>query len=176
MATKKAKTVKPVKTPPVGPLMTVADRKVAALKIALKLARKVGAKRVTLAQLAAEMKVTPPLMFHVFGNRESLVKEIVKAAKAQGVTLPESAPTVREQRAKAKPAVKAIAKPKAAPVVKKPAAKKVAAILKPPVKVKPSPKVVAKNVAPVTPKTPAAKFAALPKPFEAAIKQVQAAA
>jgi len=203
-------------------LMTKEERRDAALKTAVQLAKKIGAKRVSLAMVAAKHGVTAPLLFHIFESREGFTKAIVKAAKKEGVTLPEAAPTVRELRAAtrkklkplpklktpAKPAVKKLAPPKPLPTVKP---KKLAALLSPKVnktgklpinvvkaiKNKEAAKVPtpapaartpltpeqrakkqerdrARRAAAAAPSTPASKFAALPKPFEAAIQQVAA--
>lgn len=87
-------------------LMPKAERREGALKIAVKLARKVGARRVSMAMVAAAQGVTAPLLFHIFESRAGLVKAIVKEAKKLGIVLPEGAPTVREARAARKPALK----------------------------------------------------------------------
>lgn len=117
-------------------LMPKAERREEALKIALKLARKVGARRVSMAMVAAAQHVTAPLLFHIFDSRAGLLKAILKAAKAQGIELPDGAPTIREARELArkaagkKPVLKKLKAPvkRAAPVklakLKKPAAKK----------------------------------------------------
>ena len=60
-------------------LMPKAERREAALAVALQLAKKVGAKRVSLAMVAAKQKVTAPLLFHIFESREGLTKAILKA-------------------------------------------------------------------------------------------------
>lgn len=116
-------------------LMPKAERREAALQVAIKLAKKVGARRVSMAMVAAVQKVSPPLLFHIFESREGLCKAILRQAKKEGVTLPDPMPTVREQRAatrkvtklkKLKAPVKKLAK------LKKPAtAKKLAALLSP---------------------------------------------
>jgi AcrR family transcriptional regulator len=123
-------------------LMPKAERREAALVVALKLAKKVGARRVSMAMVAAAQKVTAPLLFHIFESREGLTKAILKAAKAQGVVLPEAAPTVREARAATKKPLKAL-KPLAVPakgakpaklgklIKPKAPVKKVAALLRP---------------------------------------------
>lgn len=198
-------------------LVPKAERRQAALVIAVKLAQKLGAKRVSMAMVAAKQKVTAPLLFHIFESRDGLTKAILKEAKKQGLALPEGAPTVREARE----AARGVGKPKklaklkapvkrAAPVKKSPGlaplkkavSKKVAAAIPtPPRTTVVRGKAVDNKVlsglkqrkpltdaqreakrardkqrrapAPVAvPKTPAAKFAALPKPFEAAMQQV----
>lgn len=152
-------------------LMPKAERREAALAAALKLAKKVGARRVSMAMVAAAQKVTAPLLFHIFESREGLTKAIVKAAKAQGIVLPDGAPTVREQRAanrKAKlkklpPLKKPVLKPLAVPAKNARPAKlgkvmkdKVAAKPKK-VAAKPTPRVATKTVR--KPLTPAQKTA-----------------
>ena len=109
-------------------LMSNEDRMALALKHGVAIARKVGAKRVSMAAVASKMDVTPPLMFYLFGDKESFHKALVKHAKKTGVSLPEAAPTVREQRG-AKPKVKKLlALPKKATPR---APKKLAALLSP---------------------------------------------
>lgn len=105
-------------------VMTKDERREAALKTAVQLARKCGARRVSVAAVAAKHGVTAPLLFHIFESREGFTKAIVKAAKAQGVVLPEAAPTVREIREANHKKLKKLAPPKA-PV------KKLAALLSP---------------------------------------------
>lgn len=207
-------------------LLTKDERKDAALKVAIQIAKKVGAKRVSLAAVAEKQGVTAPLLFHIFESREGFTKAIIKAAKTQGVELPDAVPTVREARDAARKAAGKKLKPIKGPLAKlkapvkptpaKKAPKKLAALLSPKVnksgKVTPlkkpaklpinvvkaiKNKEAAKAAAvptrkPLTaeqraakaqrdrarrnptavPTTPAGKFAALPKPFEAAIQQV----
>ena len=216
-------------------LMTKEERRDAALKTAVQLAKKIGAKRVSLAMVAAKHGVTAPLLFHIFESREGFTKAIVKAAKKEGITLPEAAPTVRELRAAtrkklkplpklktpAKPAVKKLAPPKPLPKVKLAALKKPINVIKaiknkeaakaagqkivdtidksrakllktskvptptpaapaarkpltPEQRAKKQERDRARRAAAPAPSTPASKFAALPKPFEAAIQQVAA--
>lgn len=152
-------------------LMPKAERREAALQVALKLAKKVGAKRVSIAMVAAAQKVTAPLLFHIFESREGLTKAILKTAKAQGVVLPEAAPTVREARAMNKPKLKKLAPPKrAAPVklakLKAPAkpVKKLAPV-KPPAAKKAAPKKLAALLSPKVNAT-----GKLPKPKAAPAK------
>ena len=117
------------------------------VKEGIKLAKKVGLARVSIGKVAAVLKVTAPLLFHVFGSRDGFHKAIAKAAKAQGVVFPEAEPTVRAARAarvaektktvkalKVKVPVKAAAKKSAVPVVKPPvkaATKKVPKVVPP---------------------------------------------
>jgi AcrR family transcriptional regulator len=207
-------------------LMTKEERREAALKTAVQLAKKIGAKRVSLAMVAAKHGVTAPLLFHIFESREGFTKAIIKAAKKEGVTLPEAAPTVRELRAtgkKLKPlpklkTVKKLAPPKPLPKVKLAALKKPISVVKaiknkeaakaagqkiidtidksrakllktakvstpapaarkpltPEQRAKKQERDRARRAAAPAPSTPASKFAALPKPFEAAIQQVAA--
>lgn len=156
-------------------VLTKDERCEAALKIAVVLAKKVGAEKVSLAAVAAKMKVSAPLMFHIFGTSGEFRKQLVKAAKVAGAELPTATTKVKVKVKSAPKKMPTLAKPapvkKAAPV--KVAAKKVikrAAAL-----------VVAKKAAPVKkvaallspkPVTSADKFKALPKPFEAALQQV----
>jgi AcrR family transcriptional regulator len=82
-------------------LMTTDERREKAVKIGVKLARKVGAERVSMAKIAAEMKVSAPRLFHIFGTQAELAKAIKKAAKAEGVTLAVAEPKRAEVRAAA---------------------------------------------------------------------------
>lgn len=196
--------------------MTATDRRAAALKIALKLARKCGAGNVSVAAVAVEMKVTGPLLFHIFGNREKFLRAIKSEAKKQGVVLPMDMPLLTtlklDTKKKAAKKVAALLKPKAEKRVR--SIKEVKAIkdkLKAaPVKPIPTPPKKARGVdgvalnkgfklpaparkeltpaqrtakaakdkarraktAQAVPSTPAAKFASLPKPFEAAVQQL----
>jgi hypothetical protein len=120
------------------------ERKEQALKIGLRMAKKEGIGRVSVNAIARELKVSGPLLFHVFGNREGLHKELAKAAKAAKLELPVAQPSVRAARAEKKAAAaKTTAKLKkgAKPVIKMPkvpkrkaAAKKVVAAKKPVIK------------------------------------------
>ena len=68
---------------------TKEERKVQFLKTGVKLAKKNGVAKVSAAAVAAEHKVTAPLVFHIFGSREGLQRAIKSEAKKQGVVLPE---------------------------------------------------------------------------------------
>ena len=188
-------------------VMSKDDRREAAVKLGLSFAKKVGAKRVSIAQVAHKQGVSAPLLFHIFESHEAFVKAILKAAKVEGVVLPDPAPTVRELRAMNKKAtakrVKKIAPPKpkkiaalrsalevlaadtidksrakllkqkAAPKPVAPAGRKPLTAAQKQAKAERDRARRAKVSAPV-PSTPAAKFAALPKPFEAALQQAAA--
>lgn len=180
--------------------MTKKERFDAATAVAIKLAQKVGAVRVSIAAVAAKTGVSGPLLFHVFGSREGLTAAIVKGAKKAGVLLPPPKPTKKEVRETTS---------KKAAARKRPAPKKVAALLKPPVKpgtvkvngksikapkgvdgVKLNAKLLlpgatgrkprtpaqkqarAARDAAATPKTSKEKFEALPTPFAASIAAV----
>lgn len=138
------------------PRMTRDERKDEALKAALKLASKVGAERVSLANVAAAINVTAPLLFHIFGTKLQFVDELKRAARKAKLTLPPAAAVVRPRpsvKKKITPAqVKAIKRKEPAAKTKPVSRKPVAALL--------------------APKTPVEKFKALPKPFEAAVQQV----
>ena len=68
---------------------TKEERKAQFLKTGVKLAKKNGVAKVSAAAVAAEHKVTAPLVFHIFGSREGLQRAIKSEAKKQGVVLPE---------------------------------------------------------------------------------------
>lgn len=141
------------------------ERKAQFLATGLKLARKNGIAKVSAAAVAAEHKVTAPLVFHIFGSRYNLQEAIKLEAKKQGVTLAEpkaAAPAPKRKRSIAE--VKAIkdkaAAKKAAPAAKKP---KVAAPAK---KAASKPKVAKKAAAPKKPKVtaPKVKYPTQPAP------------
>lgn len=98
------------------------ERKTQFLATGLKLARKNGIAKVSVAAVAAEHKVTAPLVFHIFGSRDKLQAEIKREAKKQGVTLAEPAPKRKCSIAEVK-AIKDKAAGKRAPVAKKAPAK-----------------------------------------------------
>lgn len=141
--------------------MNKEERIAAAVKEGVKLAKKYGASRVSIASVAAELEVSPPYLFHIIGTHAEFVKLINKQAKKDGVVLAAAAPTVKEMRAKkaAPPVKKAVAKKATVTVTaKKAVVKKVAAILK-----KPAVKVpVKKGDKPKL--TTTGKFASLPTP------------
>lgn len=68
---------------------TKEERKAQFLKTGVKLAKKNGVAKVSAAAVAAEHKVTAPLVFHIFGSREGLQRAIKAEAKKQGVALAE---------------------------------------------------------------------------------------
>lgn len=158
------------------------ERKAQFLETGIKLAMKTGVNKVSAAAVAAEHKVTAPLVFHIFGSREKLQAAIKREAKKRGVILTEAAAqapkrkrtvaemkaapkalnvTVPKKTAAAKPKVvkKAPAKPKVT-VPKKTAATKPKAPAKPKVT---TPKAAKKTAAPA--KAPAKpKFSTMPVP------------
>lgn len=71
---------------------TKEERKAQFLKTGVKLAKNNGVAKVSAAAVAAEHKVTAPLVFHIFGSREGLQRAIKAEAKKQGVVLTEPAP------------------------------------------------------------------------------------
>lgn len=62
--------------------MTKDERKQAALKVGLKLAKKAGLDGVSVAMVAAEMECSAPLLFHIFSTREKFTKALKAAEKA----------------------------------------------------------------------------------------------
>lgn len=155
-------------------LLTKDERKDSALKVALSIAKKVGAKRVPLSAVAAKQGVTAPLLFHIFKSRAGFTKAIIKAAKDQGIVLPDPMPTVREAAQAAKKRLKPLKAPlriKLRAVEKKIAAvKKLNAKLSP--KAKPAPlKPAVKKLSPKA--KPAVKKAAQkPKKVAALLKPI----
>lgn len=123
---------------------TKEERKVQFLATGLKLARKNGITKLTAAAVAKEHKVTPPLVFHIFGSREGLQKAIKAEAKKKGVNLVEPKPTPAPKRKRTVAEVKAIKRK----VTKAAAKKRPATTITQTVKVK-APK--AKKFATVTP-------------------------
>lgn len=104
------------------------ERKGQFLATGIKLAKKNGLAKVSVSAVAAEHKVTAPLIFHIFGNRAKFHAAIKAAARKQGVQLPKDAKAAPARKRSVKE-VKAIkdkgAKGKGA-TVGKPAAKKAA--------------------------------------------------
>lgn len=113
----------------------------------LKVAKKVGIAKTSVAKVAIDCDVTAPLIFHNFGSREKFQAALAKAAKKQGITLPADAPKApARKRATGEPRKRSAAEVKA---IKKAAA--------------PKPKVTKKAAAP-KPKAPkAVKRATAPK-------------
>lgn len=98
-------------------VFTKDERKEQFIKSGIKLSRKSGVDSLSVAAVAADCKVTAPLIFHVFGNREKFRAAVKAAAKKQAVTLGNT-PAPKRKRSVAE--VKAI-KNKAVPTpVKKP--------------------------------------------------------
>ena len=87
---------------------TKGERKAQFLKTGVTLAKKNGIAKVSAAAVATEHKVTPPLVFHIFGSREKLQAAIKREAEKQGVVLaePKAAPAPKRKRSVAE--VKAI--------------------------------------------------------------------
>lgn len=141
MSTKKSKKARAKPTPRVGPLMSSDERRVKALSIAVPMARKTGAGGVSIKSVAEKMKVSAPLLFHIFGTSADFAKAIAKQAKKEGVTLPTTTVTVRMQAAiKSRAAAKKAAPPRKRSITdvkaikNKLAAVKLPALLKPPIK------------------------------------------
>ena len=65
------------------------ERKAQFLKAGLELAKKEPLDKISVAAVAAKCKVTAPLVFHVFGNRDKFQAAIKREAKKQGVKLAE---------------------------------------------------------------------------------------
>lgn len=104
-------------------IFTRDERKAQFLATGIKLAKKSGVAGVAISKVAAEHKVTAPLIFHIFGTRDKFHAAIKAAAKKQGDTL-----EAGESRKRGKAEVKAIkrkvaAAPKAAAKPKAVAAK-----------------------------------------------------
>lgn len=172
--------------------LTKDERRAAAVKIGVQIARKIGAEWVSMAMIATKQGVSTPLLFHIFGTKLALVKDINKLAKSQGVTLPKGMPDpngskkMETKRVRSIKEVKAIknkvAAKKAAPI--KIATPPLAALLrsksdgpaprKPLTPAQKKAKAVKDAARRAVPKatTPAEKFKSLPPPFEAAMSQL----
>lgn len=120
---------------------TKQERAAQFIKAGLKIARKNGIAKTSVAAVAAECKVTAPLIFHNFGSREKFQAALADAAKKQGIALPaDAAPAPKRKRSIAevkaikdkaagkraapKVAKKAVKAPKAVKAAKKPKAVK----------------------------------------------------
>lgn len=120
---------------------TIAERKAQFLKAGIKVAKRVGIDKLSVSAVAAECKVTPPLIFHVYGNRDKFRAAIKAAARKEGVSVePKASKTIRVP-----PKVRKEIKTKLLAVRKQPAARKPVAAKKS------APVTKAKSVA--TPKT-----------------------
>ena len=120
------------------------ERKAQFIATGIKLAKKLGIDGVSISAVAKEHKVTPPLIFHIFGTRVAFHSAVKTAAKKQGVALDTAAkPAPKRKRSVAE--VKAIknkvaAKPKAIVAAKPKAKAKPAPVPKAKPKAKPKPK------------------------------------
>ena len=99
-------------------IYTREERKAQALDAGLKLAQVAGVKAVSVSAIARECGVTAPLLFHIFGDRDSVHRAIQAHARKKKVKLP----TATAARKRSVAEVKAIKKTAA----RKPAAKKAA--------------------------------------------------
>lgn len=97
-------------------IYTREERKAQALDAGLKLAQVAGVKAVSVSAIARECGVTAPLLFHIFGDRDSVHRAIQAHARKKKVKLPTST---------AAPRKRSVAEVKA--IKKKAATKKVAA-------------------------------------------------
>ena len=134
---------------------TKEERKAQFLATGLKLARKNGIAKVSVAAVAAEHKVTAPLVFHIFGSRDNLQAAIKREAKKQGVIMAEpkaAAPAPKRKRSIAE--VKAIKDKAAASKSKVAVPAKVAASKSKVAKKEASKPKVAKKAAPAPAKKP----------------------
>lgn len=68
-------------------IYTKPERRAQAIKSGIKLARKSGISKLTIAAVAADLKVSSPLISHVFGTKAEFVKAVRTEAKRQGVSL-----------------------------------------------------------------------------------------
>lgn len=63
------------------------EREAQFVKTGIELARKVGVSKVTAAAVANKHKITAPLIFHIFGNRDKFHAAVRAGAKKAGITL-----------------------------------------------------------------------------------------
>lgn len=84
------------------------ERREQFIKAGLKIAKKSGVAKTSVAAVAAECGVTAPLIFHNFGSRKGFHDALTKAAKDQGIALPDAAAPARAPRKRSVAEVKAI--------------------------------------------------------------------
>jgi AcrR family transcriptional regulator len=96
------------------------ERKAQFTATGIKLAKKTGLAGLTISAVAKEHKVTPPLIFHIFGNRAKFHAAVKAAAKKQGVNLDTAKGTLTRPRKRSVKEVKAIKNKVAAKPPKKP--------------------------------------------------------
>lgn len=92
-------------------IYTNAERKQQFIKAGIKLAKRDGIDRLTISGVATECKVTPPLIFHVFGTRDKFRKAVQAAAKKANVSVAGKVKPVSKTPRKAMAKTPAVAKP-----------------------------------------------------------------
>lgn len=78
-------------------IYTREERKAQALDAGLKLAQKSGVKGVSVSAIARECGVTAPLLFHIFGDRDSVHRAIQAHARKKKVKLPTATAAPRKR-------------------------------------------------------------------------------
>lgn len=78
-------------------IYTREERKAQALDAGLKLAQKSGVKGVSVSAIARECGVTAPLLFHIFGDRDSVHRAIQTHARRKKVKLPTATAAPRKR-------------------------------------------------------------------------------
>lgn len=101
-------------------IYTREERKAQALDAGLKLAQVAGVKAVSVSAIARECRVTAPLLFHIFGDRDSVHRAIQAHARKKKVKLPTATATRKRSVAEVKAIKKKAATKKA--TTKKPKA------------------------------------------------------
>lgn len=114
-------------------IYTREERKTQALDAGLRLARESGVKAVSVSAIARECGVTAPLLFHIFGDRDSVHRAIQAHARKKKVKLPTTAAAPRKRSVAEVKAIKdkAAGKRPAKKAAKKAAAKRAVARKKP---------------------------------------------
>ena len=78
-------------------IYTREERKAQALDAGLKLAQESGVKGVSVSAIARECGVTAPLLFHIFGDRDSVHRAIQAHARKKKVKLPTATAAPRKR-------------------------------------------------------------------------------
>lgn len=78
-------------------IYTREERKAQALDAGLKLAQVAGVKAVSVSAIARECGVTAPLLFHIFGDRDSVHRAIQAHARKKKVKLPTATAAPRKR-------------------------------------------------------------------------------
>lgn len=128
---------------------TKEERRAQFIKTGIAIAKVKGVDGVAVSAVAAKHKVTPPLIFHIFGDRAKFRATLVAEAKKQGIELKGASTVATPKRKLTAAQVNAIKRKEAKPT-------RTAA------KPKPAPR--GKKPTPAAKPTAPGKFAALPVP------------